>query len=423
METKIFVEGMTCGHCEKKIKMALEKLDSIQLAQANASKNQIIIKHHSVLDDALIDARLKAIGYSVVKKDSYHKIKVAVMLLSLVVLTYVVLRYGNRLKFDFLPNIRQNMDYGALFIVGLLTSVHCMAMCGGINITQCNRYRHLKPSYPSLLYNLGRVTSYTFLGGIIGGLGSVLSFSGQLRGYVTIAVSFVMILMAIKMLKLFQFPFPTFKLPDFLKKPLLKLSSKGPYFVGLANGFMPCGPLQSMQLYALGTGSVIRGALAMFYFSVGTFPLMFGLGFVSSLLEHRFSKHIMKFSGLLIFVLGLAMFSRGAALAGVIIPFQSSGPVTVSTLVANELQEVSIDLQANDYEPIQVRVGIPVNLIINAKAENMNGCNNPIAIPSLGIEQTLYPGENVITFTPTEKGKMAYTCWMGMITSYIDVVE
>lgn len=186
---------------------------------------------------------------------------------------------------------------------------------------------------------------------------------------------------------------------------------------------MPCGPLQSMQLYALGTGSVISGALSMFYFSIGTFPLMFALGFISSLLEHRFSKHIMKFSGLLIFILGLAMFSRGAALAGVIIPFQSDGSVTIATLVTNDLQEVSFDLQANEYEPIQVQVGIPVKLIINADVENMNGCNNPLAIPSLGIEQTLYPGENVINFTPTEKGKIAYTCWMGMITSYIEVVE
>jgi sulfite exporter TauE/SafE len=423
METKIFVQGMTCGHCEKKIKMELEKLDSIQSVQANASKNHVIIVHERTLDDSLIDARLKAIGYSVVEKDSFRKLKLAITLLSMVILTYMILRYGNSLKFDFLPNIGQNMDYGALFIVGLLTSVHCIAMCGGVNITQCNRYKHLKPSYPSLLYNLGRVTSYTILGGIIGGLGSVLSFSGQLRGYVTIAVSVAMILMAVKMLKIFQFNFPAFRLPDFIRKPLLKLSSKGPYFVGLANGFMPCGPLQSMQLYALGTGSVIRGALSMFYFSIGTFPLMFALGFISSLLEHRFSKHIMKFSGLLIFILGLAMFSRGAALAGVIIPFQSNGPVTISTLVTDDLQEVSFDLQANEYEPIQVQVGIPVKLIINADVENMNGCNNPLAIPSLGIEQTLYPGENVINFTPTEKGKIAYTCWMGMITSYIDVVE
>ena len=58
----------------------------------------------------------------------------------------------------------------------------------------------------------------------------------------------------------------------------------GPFIVGLLNGLMPCGPLQAMQLYALGTGSFLMGAASMFVFSLGTVPLMFGFGALSSLL-------------------------------------------------------------------------------------------------------------------------------------------
>lgn len=423
METKFFVQGMTCGHCEKKIQSELENLISILSVKAYSSKNLVIINHSQPLDVTFIKMRLNALGYPVRENDPNQDVKRFGMSIILLIISYVILRYSNQLTFDFLPNIRQNMGYGALFVVGLLTSIHCIAMCGGINITQCSQYKNAKPSIPSLLYNLGRVTSYTLIGGLVGGIGSVLSFSGQFKGYVTLIVSFIMILMSFKMLKILQIKMPLFKTPPFIKQKIHKYASKGPFFIGLANGFMPCGPLQSMQLYALGTGSFVMGALSMFYFSLGTFPLMFILGYISALLDHRFSKHIMKVSGLLIFILGVAMFSRGAALAGVNLPIELNGDAIQSQMVTKDLQEIRFNLKSNHFEPLQVQVGIPVKLIIYADMENLNGCNNPIAIPSLGIEQTLYPGENIILFTPTEKGKITYTCWMGMITSTINVIE
>lgn len=424
MKRKLHIEGMTCASCENKIENALNQNTGVTNVVATASKNQVLVDfNETIIPIEKIISDIENIGYNLASKPVVSIKANILTIFALMILGFLVLKYGNSVSFDLLPNIRQNMGYGTLFIVGLLTSVHCIAMCGGINISQCNKFRETSPSLPSLLYNLGRVTSYTIIGGIIGGIGSVLSFSGQSRGYVTLLVSFIMVIMAIRMLKLFHVKLPRLKLPAQLRKMLMVLSKKGPFFVGLANGFMPCGPLQSMQLYALGTGSVVRGALSMFYFSLGTFPLMFALGFVSSLLNHKFSKNVMKYSGVLIFILGLTMFSRGAALAGVILPFQYNGTLVESTVVNEEFQEVQIELASNSYPPIQVKKDIPVRFIINVDANHINGCNNPITIPSLSIEQTLIPGENIITFIPTETGKIAYSCWMGMITSYIEVVE
>ncbi|GAA0178292.1 hypothetical protein SH2C18_13690 [Clostridium sediminicola] len=424
METKLYVEGMTCSHCENKIIKNLLLIEGVISAKAIASQNRVsLVYDHSMVTIEEIIQIIENTGYSVVNNKSNPFLSSLAMVFFLLLVAIVVLKYGNSISYDFLPNIRQNMGYGTLLLMGLLTSVHCIAMCGGINISQCNKYEETSTSFPSLLYNLGRVTSYTIIGGIIGGIGTVLSFAGQTRGYVTIFVSAIMMLMAVKMLKIFQVQLPKFKLPKAFRKLLLKLSAKGPFFVGFANGFMPCGPLQSMQLYALGTGSIIRGALSMFYFSIGTFPLMFGLGFVSTLLNHKFSKNIMKYSGLLIFILSLTMFTRGAALAGIILPFQNNGNVVESQVTDNQLQEVVIHLSSNSYEPIRVKKNIPVRFIINAKQEDLNGCNNPVTIPSMNIEKTLNPGKNEIIFTPNETGKIAYTCWMGMITSYIEVFE
>ena len=62
-------------------------------------------------------------------------------------------------------------------------------------------------------------------------------------------------------------------------------------YVGLLNGSMPCGPLQAMQIYALGT-EACGGALSMFAFSIGTVPLMFGLA-QSAHIERKFSHRMM----------------------------------------------------------------------------------------------------------------------------------
>ena len=90
-----------------------------------------------------------------------------------------------------LPKVDASIGYGMLFVVGLLTSVHCVAMCGGIALSQSlrsggstgaapeekTRGSSLGRLAPGLLYNGGRVLSYTLIGGIVGALGSAFNFS------------------------------------------------------------------------------------------------------------------------------------------------------------------------------------------------------------------------------------------------------
>lgn len=105
------------------------------------------------------------------------------------------------------------------------------------------------------------------------------------------------------------------KLPNAACK--VKNKPRTPFLVGFLNGLMPCGPLQTMQLFALGTGSPVKGAVSMFMFAMGTLPLMLTFGAISGLLSKGYTKKILKFSGVLIIVLGLIMGNRGLALAGV----------------------------------------------------------------------------------------------------------
>jgi len=356
---------------------------------------------------------------------------------------------NNTIGFSFVPEITESMGYGMLFLIGLLTSLHCVAMCGGISMSQCMPKGAAPTSAkekikPSLLYNLGRVTSYTIIGGIIGALGSVLSFSGRARGAVAILAGVFMVIMGISMLGIFPWLNKfTPRLPRFLRRKAGAAGQgKGPFIVGLVNGFMPCGPLQAMQIYALGTGSFLTGALSMFFFSLGTLPLMFGLGVFIMFLGSKFTKWMIGVGAVLVVILGMIMFSRGAALAGFSMPgfdrasnvAAASAQVTedVNTAADNgsdtnavkkDVQYISSTMSANAYPDITVEKGIPVEWTIHADAGDINGCNRTMVIAAYGLEVKLEEGDNLIKFTPTETGNITYSCWMGMITAQIAVKE
>jgi hypothetical protein len=205
---------------------------------------------------------------------------------------------------------------------------------------------------------------------------------------------------------------------------------RGPYFIGLLNGLMPCGPLQAMQLYALGTGSLFAGALSMLFFSLGTVPLMFGLGSIVTILGGKFTKKMMKCSAVLVAVLGIVMLGRGLALSGVSIPTiapsvsavdaQSTGS---QASVQDGVQNITSNLATGGYPTITVQKGVPVKWNLKADSKSLNGCNRTVIIPKYNIEVDLKAGDNIIEFTPTDSGTVSYSCWMGMLRGQIQVVD
>ena len=91
---------------------------------------------------------------------------------------------------------------------------------------------------------------------------------------------------------------------------------KGSFYIGLINGLMPCGPLQTMQLYALSRASFVGGAISMFLFCLGTSPLMFTFCLISSKLNKKFAEKMLTVSAIVIFILGIGMLNSGLGLSG-----------------------------------------------------------------------------------------------------------
>ncbi|GHU93671.1 hypothetical protein FACS1894208_03530 [Clostridia bacterium] len=413
---RLRIGGMTCANCQKHIEDALRKTKGVVKARVSWSGGYADVAYNAkIVTPAVVRGVIERLNYKVLtgKSNTPSGASRAVGLVIIIAALYFLFSGLNLTKS--IPLAEEGMGYGILFLIGLLTSVHCVAMCGGINLSQCLPQADGSPVRAGLLYNAGRVTGYTVVGFIVGAIGGVITPSGAFRGAVQLIAGVFMVIMGLNMLGIFPW---LRKLQPRL--PGLRLQSNSPLIVGLLNSLMPCGPLQAMQLYALSTGSAAKGALSMLLFSLGTVPLMFGLGALSSLLSKKFARKVMTAGAVLVTVLGLTMFTQGAALSG----FSLGGTASAEEIiVVDGVQFVSSVLSPGQYPKITVKAGVPVKWTIDAPQGSINGCNSRMQIPEYGVEHTFQPGENVIEFTPEKAGKFPYSCWMGMIRSLIIVVE
>ncbi|GHU02635.1 heavy metal-associated domain-containing protein [Spirochaetia bacterium] len=447
------IGGMTCVNCQNRIEKRLKSMVGVEEASVSYVDGTASVSFDpSVLTPGEIIAAVEELDYKVLKNaGAVPATKIAATALIIFALFFILSQFGILTLGSAFPLAEAGMGYGILFVIGLITSLHCVAMCGGINLSQTLKRDSIEPQplpprqpaavlLPSVLYNGGRIISYTVVGVIVGALGGVLTVSGRFQGAVQLIAGIFMVIMGINMLGFFQGTAGSIlrrlnlHLPKIFAKKIdeQKTANKGPFVIGLLNGLMPCGPLQAMQLYALSTGSPIAGGISMFLFSLGTVPLMFGLGALGSFLSgssrgRSFSAKITYAGAILVTVLGLTMFSNGWSLSGLNIPVPSMVQAaqitdTFKPLVENGVQIINSTLSGGRYPAITVQQGIPVRWNINAPQGSINGCNNSMIIREYGIEHRFTTGDNIVEFTPAKTGTFTYSCWMGMIRSSITVV-
>jgi len=522
VKTKQFkIGGMTCINCQNRIERKLRSMEGIRSVKVSYIAGTADISYDAdIISLQRISAVIKKLDYEVLTGNEKQEAGVGrvIGILAIVVSLYILLQQFGILNYLVPSQLADTKmtraglaGYGMLFVIGLITGVHCIAMCGGINLSQCIPRNEISSEEkghqpgsgrvstfrPAFLYNLGRVISYTVIGGILGFVGLLFGGGGSdtglpvmAQGILKLIAGVFMVIMGINMLGLFPWlrKLQPRMLPAGLRSKIFarkagteKMKSKSPLIVGLLNGLMPCGPLQSMWLVALGAGASagawapLVGALSMFLFSMGTVPLMLGLGSIVSALGKRFTQKVMTVGAVLVVVLGLAMLSQGGSLSGLLLPelllavilglcvvgivsslpFKKPSYKTVSTVAAfgvaviliatwntwavgggastgnngeiqivDGKQIVSSTLSSGSYPNITVQVGTPVKWTINAPNGSINGCNNRINIGEYGISNySFQQGDNVIEFTPTKTGRFQYSCWMGMIRGTITVTE
>lgn len=488
---QLHIAGMVCTNCQKIIAKELNGLNGIQYAKVSYRTGTAdIIYDSTIVTHKQIKGVIEKLGYSVSRQNPMMPAARAGSFLAIIILLFILLDRCGVLNLLVPSQLADNtMGFGMLFLVGLATSVHCIAMCGGINLSQClpsgdganqSRFAAFRPA---LLYNLGRVISYTVIGFLLGFIGMILGagtdtgVSLLLQGAVKIIAGILMVIMGLGMLGLFpNLRRLSIHMPKALGRRVGKAKSRTrrPLIVGLLNGLMPCGPLQSMQIVALASGNPLTGALSMLLFSLGTAPLMLGFGSLVSALGQKFARTVTTVGAVLVVVLGLAMLSQGGNLSGLLsfptllaavialsvvgvvslMPYKRKAGKTAcvalsaciclvvfavfviwkpsaaaQTAGGNDIeiidgvQVVHSTLGPGRYPDITVQAGLPVRWIIDAPSGSINGCNNRIIIQAYGIEHTFTTGENTIEFMPDRAGDISYSCWMGMIYGNIHVIE
>lgn len=427
----IYIQGMYCRQCEDIIAIALLNTRGVLSAEVSYWRSQAKVEYESeIIDSEALSKAIKDAGYHVCSSRWDVLIGNFIVVCAVILLFFLI---KNTNFSSFLLQVDPSVSMGVIFIVGLLTSFHCLGMCGGIMLTQttatnidCKGFSR-KSLLPSLSYNIGRIISYTLIGGIVGALGKELSFSTSVKGAIVSISGILMLIIGVQMLGLIPGlrRLPNY-LPSFcgLPNPSKKLFKNKPLIIGLLNGFMPCGPLQAMQLYALGTGDFTKGALSMFVFSIGTIPLMFTFGALSSFATKRFSKYMIRVSAVLIVALSLVMITRGFSVSGITLMSNvSSYSYDNVAKLQDGTQVVNTIVDKNGYTTREkvIRKEVPVRWIL--QGEVITDCNKTITVPELGVEAELHSGENIVYFTPTEEGKLVYACWMGMLTGSFTVVK
>ncbi len=445
------IHNMHCTSCEVLIERKFIKIPGVEKANVNHANGKAEVYYTQEPKLHELQNALKEDGYSVSlwqdgnsdAQEGLHKntqkdyLEIGAIVLT-VTAAYLMLQ-----QVDVVPKnigISDNMSYGFVFLIGLVAALStCMAVTGGLLLGVAAKYNQKYPTLagfqkfkPHLYFNTGRVASYTLLGGAVGALGSVLTFSPKANGFMTILASLVMILLGFQLLKLFpQFKRFSLRMPKFLAHKIQGLTSyekKGaPFLLGASTFFLPCGFTQALQLYVLAKGDFVTGALTMLAFSLGTMPALLSLSALSSFAQGAFRRYFLKFSGVLVIILGFYNLNNGLALTGSSVSlasiFLSSGktnaqasPDTNVQIVGGK-QIVRMKVIGLDYYPYRFKVveGVPVEWRIDGS--QAEGCAQIITVPQLGITEYIpRRSEKKILFTSRKTGTLVFSCTMGMTT-------
>ncbi len=224
------------------------------------------------------------------------------------------------------------MLYTAL-LFGLLSSLHCVGMCGPIALMlPVGNSKGIAKYSRIALYHLGRLSAYAGIGLLFGLLGRGLFLAG-IQQQLSIVIGVAMILVSLvseKSLGKYDVSKPIFLLLSKLKTALgalFKSRSLPSFFtIGMLNGLLPCGMVYVALFGAIAMQTAALGSLYMLFFGLGTLPLMGSISIVSDCISLRSRNKIQQLIPVFAIVLGLLFIVRGLGMG---IPYVSPAPTSL----------------------------------------------------------------------------------------------
>lgn len=443
MKKKLYIKGMHCVACEKILEDELAHIPFVKEVKADRKKGEIEIRYGDREPNTLaIKEMVKKIGYEAFEEkpgQNNNKEERATFMqwlkgIMVVVIILVLFRFFQDSGIVDNINIKgMEASLGISFLVGIVASLSsCLIIVGGVIIAFGEKYKSEGKDFfslavkPNLIFHFGRLATFFVLGGLLGLLGGQINISGNFISIFTIIIAVVMGWLGLNILGILP-PISNLglRLPKGLTKHWSRLKSSehkaAPLILGGLSFFLPCGFTQSMQIFALTSGSFWTGGLSLLLFAFGTVPSLLILGISASWSSSRKMIVFQKVAGMLVVLFAFFTLQSGLALKGVVINVISTSDIKQTTSSSDKkiddknVQIVEMHVMSSGFQPsvIKIKKDIPVKWIV--KGDQLSGCTDKIIVPSLEISKALVSGDNIINFTPKTTGTIPFSCWMGMV--------
>lgn len=310
------ISGTHCASC----KMVIE--DILPGAYVDLKKETITLSSDELDENVLlekINTALNAHHYVVTKEKQIQNLKnesnwKAILIGILFLFLFFVLQKSGVLNFGLGGSITPT----TAFIIGVIASFSsCLAVVGGLILSLSAKVlsddtNNKRPIY---VFHISRLVGFALFGGVLGLIGKSIGINFMVSSILGIVAASIMIILGLNLFGIFKKNKLTLppNMFNFFRK--VEHGFFAPIVVGMATFLLPCGFTQSMQVVALSSESFAKGSMIMFFFALGTLPVLLLLSFGSVSFAH--SKHkdlFFKVAGVI--VLGLGIFALLSAFVG-----------------------------------------------------------------------------------------------------------
>lgn len=218
------------------------------------------------------------------------------------------------------------------FVTGLLGTGHCIGMCGGLVSALALSDAGQKGGWLfHLLYNTGRIVTYTFIGAVVGWLGSALAYTDQFKivtRSLLLCSDLFVILIGLGTAGMFawlnvaklDFPGPMRLMTTAVGGLRHLPPALAALPLGLLFGFIPCGYLYAVAITAAQSASVTTGALMLLAFGLGTAPALFLFGGAAHWVSGKARAWMLRIAGIVVAGMGVINLFRHLRMMGIFGP-------------------------------------------------------------------------------------------------------
>jgi uncharacterized protein len=225
------------------------------------------------------------------------------------------------------------MIFWSAFMLGLLGSLHCLGMCGPIAIALPGSHGRLHLVVSRLMYNAGRVLTYTLLGYVAGIAGRSITFAGW-QNSLSIAMGAIIIVAILIPRRFVSNLFPSrffgavgVRFSAMWKEMFGRGTVSSLLAVGILNGFLPCGLVYVALAASITTGSAVDSLMYMVLFGLGTIPAMLTISLMGQVISTKVRLRLTRVVPIGAVVLGCLLILRGMSLG---IPYVSPSNIQLA---------------------------------------------------------------------------------------------